>query len=414
MMRLLTLPNYRSVVAIAVFLLAGSGLTSWASDQAPSTSSTVPSSWSMGDVFVAVGSGSYEVFDSRGGHKQTLTGNLDGYTTDCGFDPSMERLFTTNYTHSKVVIFEPGADFQTVNADETSPDGHSGAIAFAANGNFFVGHPDGNKLIHKYNENGMLLDTYAVAVEDRGSNWIDLAADQNVLFYSSEGRTVHRYDTATRQQLETFAEIPGEGNAFALRLLPPGDGSGGLLVADGSRIVRLDGLGTVVQTYDDKGQDSWFALNLDPNGRSFWAADSETDKLYRFSLATGEVERQFQAGEGGSIFGVCVKGELTAGTAANAVITPGSYSLSQNAPNPFNPSTQIEFRLPVAGQVNLAVFNVLGQKVATLVDDALNAGVHAVSWNGTDTNGRNVSSGLYFYRFESDGLVQTRRMMMLK
>ena len=394
-------------LTLAIAAVIGAGFSSTVSGQVPST-------WAIGDVFVGVGSGSYEVFDSRGGHKETLTGTLDGYTTDCGFDPAMERLFTTNYTHSKVVIFEPGADAQTVHADDTSPDGHSGAIVFAANGSFFVGHPDGNHLIHKYNDSGMLLDTYAVETEERGSNWIDLAADQNVLFYTSEGRTVHRYDTASRQQLDSFAEIPGTGHAFALRLLPPGDGSGGLLVADGERIVRLDEQGHVARIYDDKGQDSWFALNLDPNGNSFWAADSETDRLYRFSLATGEIERQFQAGDGGSIFGVCLKGELTAGTAPNAVITPGSYSLSQNSPNPFNPSTQIEFRLPSAGDVNLTIFNVLGQEVATLVDNVMEAGVHAVSWEGTDAAGRQVSSGLYFYKFESDGLVQTRRMMMLK
>ena len=326
----------------------------------------------------------------------------------------MERLFTTNYTHSKVVIFEPGMEEQTVHADETSPGGHSGAIVFDADGNFFVGHPDGNHLIHKYDDSGMLIDAFEVAVEDRGTNWIDLAADQNVIYYTSEGRAIQRYDTTARQQLEGFAKLPGEGHAFALRLLPPGDGSGGMLVADEHRIVRLDDQGAVVQTYDDEGQDSWFALNLDPNGRSFWAADSETDLLYRFSISGGEIERKFQAGEGGSIFGVCLKGELTAGTSAGTQAIPGSFALSQNAPNPFNPSTQIEFSLPVAGDVNLTVYNVLGQEVVTLLDGSVNAGVHAVSWNGTDSVGRQVSSGLYFYTFETEGLVQTRRMTLLK
>ena len=93
---------------------------------------------------------------------------------------------------------------------------------------------------------------------------------------------------------------------------------------------------------------------------------------------------------------------------------PSAYSLSQNRPNPFNPSTEIEFQLPTAGGVNLTIYNLLGQQVRRLVQDEHEAGTYKVIWNGEDPLGRQVSSGIYLYRFESAGLVQTRRMLLMK
>ncbi len=93
---------------------------------------------------------------------------------------------------------------------------------------------------------------------------------------------------------------------------------------------------------------------------------------------------------------------------------PGEYSLSQNYPNPFNPTTSISFNLPVAGHVELAVYNLLGQKVATVVDGTLAAGQHEVIWNGSDQNGVAVSSGVYFYRLKSATFNQTRKMTLMK
>jgi len=93
---------------------------------------------------------------------------------------------------------------------------------------------------------------------------------------------------------------------------------------------------------------------------------------------------------------------------------PGEYSLSQNYPNPFNPTTSISFNLPVAGHVELAVYNLLGQKVATVIDGTLAAGQHEVIWNGSDQNGVAVSSGVYFYRLKSATFNQTRKMTLMK
>lgn len=88
---------------------------------------------------------------------------------------------------------------------------------------------------------------------------------------------------------------------------------------------------------------------------------------------------------------------------------PRTLSLSQNYPNPFNPSTRISFSLPQAGFAQLSIFNVLGQKVAILVDEVKKAGNYTVSFNATS-----LSSGIYFYRLETAGNSIVKKMMLIK
>ncbi len=88
---------------------------------------------------------------------------------------------------------------------------------------------------------------------------------------------------------------------------------------------------------------------------------------------------------------------------------PTKYSLSNNYPNPFNPSTQIKFALPVAGNVRITIYNSLGKEVAVLKNGTLNAGYYNITWNAN-----NLSSGIYFYEMKSNNFTQVRKMMLLK
>ena len=93
---------------------------------------------------------------------------------------------------------------------------------------------------------------------------------------------------------------------------------------------------------------------------------------------------------------------------------PSEFALRQNHPNPFNPETQIGYQLPLAGEVSITVYNLLGQEVRQLVNDIKAAGFYRVSWNGQDALGRSVGSGIYFYRIKAGQFSQTKMMILLK
>ena len=94
----------------------------------------------------------------------------------------------------------------------------------------------------------------------------------------------------------------------------------------------------------------------------------------------------------------------------------GINSLRQNVPNPFNPSTFIDYRVPVSGTVRSGVYNTVGQLVRTLVQGDQSVGTYRVDWDGRDAAGRAVASGVYLYRLEMPqaGLVQTRYMSLVR
>jgi hypothetical protein len=88
---------------------------------------------------------------------------------------------------------------------------------------------------------------------------------------------------------------------------------------------------------------------------------------------------------------------------------PTAFALMQNYPNPFNPVTMISYSIPARSYVTLSVFNTIGQKVAEIVNEEKEAGVHNVSF---DTSG--FSSGVYFYRMQAGSFVETKKMVVLK
>ena len=93
---------------------------------------------------------------------------------------------------------------------------------------------------------------------------------------------------------------------------------------------------------------------------------------------------------------------------------PKEFALHQNYPNPFNPSTKIRYDVPKETRVTLIVYNVIGQEVATLVDEIQSAGYKSVEWDTRATNGREISSGVYFYTMKADDFVVTRKLVLIR
>lgn len=106
--------------------------------------------------------------------------------------------------------------------------------------------------------------------------------------------------------------------------------------------------------------------------------------------------------------------EISVAGAENAQQTPVSFSLSQNYPNPFNPVTTIEYQLPEKTQVNIVIYNVLGEQVAELMNGIQQRGHHSVTWDGLFAGNKPAPSGLYIYRMKAGDYVETKRMILLK
>jgi len=116
--------------------------------------------------------------------------------------------------------------------------------------------------------------------------------------------------------------------------------------------------------------------------------------------------------EVGSYFLVLLKSTTDADD--NDGSTPAEFAVGQNYPNPFNPRTTISFSLPRTSMVTIDVFNLLGEKIRTLVSQTMPPGDHSVVWDGSDGNGGEVSSGVYFYRLRADEFSATKKMVLLR
>ncbi|MCW8811038.1 MAG: T9SS type A sorting domain-containing protein, partial [Ignavibacteriaceae bacterium] len=90
-------------------------------------------------------------------------------------------------------------------------------------------------------------------------------------------------------------------------------------------------------------------------------------------------------------------------------LQPLTYSLEQNYPNPFNPSTKIKYSVPQSSQVQIKIFDVLGNEIETLVNEEKRAGTYEINWNAI-----NLPSGVYFYQLRAGEFVSTKKMILLK
>lgn len=143
------------------------------------------------------------------------------------------------------------------------------------------------------------------------------------------------------------------------------------------------------------------------------------DGLAKWTLVGGDVDTaNNEVGADISTTGIYAAFTTNVPTGINdrghSPLLPHEFELGQNFPNPFNPATTISYALPERVHVDLAIFNLLGQRVRTLRDETAAAGKYSVVWDGRDQTGRPVASGVYFYRLSSDKFVASRKMLLLK
>ena len=271
--------------------------------------------FTIGDVFASVGNGHVNEYTPTGVFVQQLnTGNGAAFTTGSGFDSS-GNFFVTDFGSNVVSKFNNSGTLingSFLTGFNTDPE----SISFASNGNIFVGQADGTHQIREYTSTGAFVAAFSADVSgQRGTDWIDLSADQSTIYYAGEGNSIRRFDVATNTQLTAFATgLPGP-DAFELRILS----NGNVLVADGNQVVELSSAGALIKQYTTANTFSGhtigqlFSLNIDPDGTTFWTGDDSNGEMYHVNIATGALLGSFATCGSSCLFGVSVFGERVVG-----------------------------------------------------------------------------------------------------
>ncbi|PKK83953.1 MAG: hypothetical protein CVT49_05875 [candidate division Zixibacteria bacterium HGW-Zixibacteria-1] len=180
------------------------------------------------------------------------------------------------------------------------------------------------------------------------------------------------------------------------------------------------GAGIVAWPIQDTTNHITFAMQILNEG--FFCIDScsvpnTTPVLQKFDWLWEDMDAFFLGASEGPSTPLCWEVVDTAGTDVRDLdknILPTQFELGQNYPNPFNPTTRFEFAVPEKSNVNISVFNILGQKITTLVDGEYAAGYYSVDWDSRSDNGSEVASGIYFYKIEANNYTNTKKLMLIR
>lgn len=266
--------------------------------------------FTKGNIFVSTGVGTVLEYTPTGTLVQTLNVGTS-FITGSTFDAS-GNFFATRFSNGVLQKFDSsGGNLGAFASSLPTPE----SVVIDIAGNIYVGNVGGG--IRKFDAAGNPLST---SIASTRVDFMDLSADQKTMLYTQEGGDIKRVDVSTGLAMSDFSSAVE--NAFALRIL----GNGNVLVADGTEIELLDSAGAEIDAFDIAGAGLWFALNLDPDGTSFWSAT--TDGLVaHFDLATGAVLNTFTVSGTNGTWGLAIYGEITQGGGGGKVPEPGSLLL---------------------------------------------------------------------------------------
>lgn len=291
------------IAAIAALAVAAMGALIGAS-----TASANGVALNQGDVLAGVGNGVTKHFNAKGQLLDELN-NGTGSTYDTGMCFDLEaNLYTTNF--AGMSKFDGGGNLLTA-AFGSGFNSHPESCIVDKAQNIYVGQADGAAEVLEFNTKGEPLATFMPNPEARGTDWVDLASDQCTLHYTSEGEALRSYNVCTKTQLPDFASgLPGP--CYAHHFLA----DGGELVTCSTVVKRLNSKGEVIHTYEPKLKNGevpvvLFALNVDPDGATFWTGDLSSGEIWRIKIASGEVVKAFNAEVYSVLGGLAVIGERT-------------------------------------------------------------------------------------------------------
>ncbi len=261
--------------------------------------------FAKGDVMASTSGGTVTVYDKNLNLVTTLDTTMGGFTTGSVFDKA-GNFYVTDFSSNAVSVFSgtTGALTGTFGSGYNTPE----AILFNSAGEAYVTSVGGGGIMH-FDKDGNPL---AGAIAGTRTDWEDLHSDQVTMLYTDEGSTIHAVNVATDTTLPDFGSTFGT-NGFALREIPKGPDAGDVLVAAGNQISLLSSTDVLLKSYTDPlgANGQWFALNLDPNGTSFWSGDDTNGEIAQFDIATGAVLQSRLTCGGSCLFGLSVAGEIS-------------------------------------------------------------------------------------------------------
>jgi hypothetical protein len=268
-------------------------------------------------------------------------------------------------------------------------------------------HPNGDTAwVRRYNGPGNSYDgARALAVDDSGNVYVT---------GDSYGGSETDCDYAT------IKYHPNGDTAWVRRYNGPGN------FQDAVYSIAVDGSGNAYVTGYSRGTGTWddyVTIKYHPNGDTAWV------KTYNGPGNGGDVARAIIIDGSDNVY--VTGSSVGSGTGYDyATIKysqntdvqdetgnrerPSEFSLSQNYPNPFNQTTRIEFTLTMSGFVSLKIYDILGRKVRTLVSEHVSSGYKSVLWDGKDSFGSEVASGIYFYKLDAGNFSEVKKMALIK
>lgn len=253
---------------------------------------------------------------------------------------------------------------------------------------------------------GVILNSGAWVSKDAGQTWTVNNVSPSIAItavYNFNGKIIGQsfngiyvYDFNTDTWVAGSTGLPSDGALYITRSISQ---FGGTLYLGGSTLI-----GSQSSVYTSTDGSSWNVVNMEglptTNGAgsvNFIAANSQNIFCFYYGVFD-PANTGFYKTEHSNTTSVNIINEL-----------PTEYTLSQNYPNPFNPSTKIKFSIPKNEFVSLKIFNAIGEQMAELVNQNLSAGSYTVDFNVS-----NLTTGVYFYRLNTDGFVQSKKMLLIK
>lgn len=331
--------------------------------------------------------------------------NGNVYITGNAYISPYVAITTVKYSSSGVLLWSE--DYHTSN-----PSGYDDAsdIAVDGSGNVYVCGSTGSPVLGStfitlmYSPDSILIwaDKYTEG-QGKANRIFEKNGNVYVTGYSMVAfnfdYTTIKYNSTGRVWASKYNGFGGADIAYNLFV----DDAENVFITGGSPGQTSPHEDLVTVKYDSSGVQQGIARYNGPGNNIDLANDIELDKQGNIYVAG----RSWDINNSDDY--ITIKYSGTTGVEQNEISVPDNFVIYQNYPNPFNPTTLIRFQLPVSGNVTLKVYDVLGNQVATLVNEDKSVGTHEVEFDGS-----NLSSGIYFYQLQAGSFIETKKMILIK